>query len=400
MSSFEAARSPIIQSPGDASRLVASVGLALALSYAVFLAGSFVQGYWLIDQHGYGIGNDFVNLWAAGHLTLEGHPAAAYDWDLQRQAQIVGVGHPFDGDGAWPYPPPFLFAAALLASIPYIAASASWLIATASAYVLAVRNILGGRTGLLFACGFPGALWNVTAGQSGFLSAALLAGALASIERHPIFAGCCLGLLTYKPHLGLLFPLVLAVAARWRVIIAATATALMLAAASWLVFGSDTWQAFAHALSAVNQRTLADGGAGWNKLQTIYGLVRTLGGGDALAWTAQGVTTFGIAAWLCALWRTRTPFDLRVAALGVGALLATPYLFIYDTVVLAVPTAFFLRFALAHGLSRREGALLVIAGALILSYLHITAQVGLAATLIVAFLIAHRAAQTGSGSAQ
>ena len=376
---------------GDAPRLLAIIGLALALSYAVFLTACIVEGYWLIDRHGHGIGNDFVHLWATGRLVLGGHPAAAYDPDLQRQAQAIAIGRPFEGDEYWPYPPTFMFAAALIATIPYVPASAAWIVATGAGYVAAIRCILGGRLGLLFACGFPGALWTIMAGQSGFLSAGLIAGTLGLMERHPVFAGCCLGLLTYKPQFGLLFPLVLAVGGRWRVIIAATLMALILVGASWLAFGAGTWEAFVHSLTTVSQRTLSQGLSGWYSLQTIFALVRALGGSERLAWVIQSASALGIAVALCVLWRSRVPFDLKAGALSVGGLLATPYLFFYDLVLLAVPTAFFLRFALTNGFRRSECVLLPISGALILSYPLAPTQVGLAAILIVAFLIGHRA---------
>jgi hypothetical protein len=58
--------------------------------------------------------------------------------------------------------------------------------------------------------------------------------------------------------------------------------------------------------------------------------------------------------------------------------------------VLAVPVAFLLRLALARGFLRFEGLALAAAGALLLSYIVATTQVGLAASLVVALLIARR----------
>jgi len=72
----------------------------------------------------------------------------------------------------------------------------------------------------------------------------------------------------------------------------------------------------------------------------------------------------------------------------------TPYVLIYDSVVLAVPVAFLLHHHLEHGFSRSDVAGLVAASALLLSYLFFTAPVGLAATLIVFALIVRRAIQS------
>src|SRR6185295_1703313 len=107
-----------------------------------------------------------------------------------------------------------------------------WLVATLTAYAATLGGILRERAGILLALGFPATLWNLTAGQNGFLTAALIGGTLTLMERRPTLAGICLGLLTYKPHFGLLFPVALIAAGQWRVIAFAAATALALAAAS------------------------------------------------------------------------------------------------------------------------------------------------------------------------
>ena len=62
------------------SRLIVTICLALALGYLVILASALITGTWLIDAEGRPIAGDFVNVYAAGRLTADGHPALAYDW--------------------------------------------------------------------------------------------------------------------------------------------------------------------------------------------------------------------------------------------------------------------------------------------------------------------------------
>jgi len=88
----------------------------------------------------------------------------------------------------------------------------------------------------------------------------------------------------------------------------------------------------------------------------------------------QGGVAIAIAAALVVLWRSRAPFELKAAAIAVGIVLVTPYVFAYDLVVLAVPVAFLLRFGLARGFMRHEGLWLAAAGALLLSYIVATTQ--------------------------
>jgi hypothetical protein len=376
--------------PTDPRRLIAVAGLAVLLSELVFLGGAYFQGFFIADRAGHGIANDFVNVWAAGRLVLNGHAAQAYDWTIHRQVQEAAIGHAFDGAYRWHYPPPFLFAAAAVATLPYIPAGIAWLIATGAAYAAAIRGIVGERVGWLIALGFPGAIWNVTAGQNGFLTTALIGGALGLLERQPVLAGICLGALTYKPQFGILFPLVLAVTGRWCAFATAATTAVALAALSLAAFGTAPWLTLTNSVATANQLVLADGGMGWSKLQSVFGLVRALGGGETLAWIVHGSCAVAAAVAITLLWRTRAPYDLKAAALATAVVLVTPYAFAYDLVLLAVPCAYLLRFGLAHGFLRFESPGLVAAGALLLSYIVATTQVGLAASLIVALLIARR----------
>jgi hypothetical protein len=346
----------------------------------------------LTDPQGRPIANDFVNVWAAGRLALDGAAAAAYDWTLHRAAEVRAVGYDFDGYYGWHYPPPAFFFAAALATLPYLVAAVVWLVTTLAAYAAAIAGILGLRTGVLFALGFPAAIWNVTAGQNGFLTAALIGGTLGLLERHPALAGICLGLLTYKPQFGLLFPIVLIADRRWLTVAVAALMAITLAALSWLAFGSASWQAFAH-WAPLSSRALIDEGAlDWYRLQSVFALVRAHGGSETLAWTVQGVVSLLLAVGLVWLWKSHVAFALKAAALAAGALLATPYLFMYDLVVLAVAVAFLLRLALAREfLTGIESAALATAGALILIYPYVKTQVGLAAVVIVMALVVHRA---------
>ena len=105
----------------------------------------------------------------------------------------------------------------------------------------------------------------------------------------------------------------------------------------------------------------------------------------------QSVGTFAVAAALILLWRSRACYEIKAAGLAVGALLATPYIYMYDLVVLAVAIAFLLRLPLRRGFSAADIRALAAAGILILTFPYVKTQVGLAAVLIVAALVVQRA---------
>jgi arabinofuranan 3-O-arabinosyltransferase len=381
------------------SRPVELTCFALCVAQCAYLIASFVQGSWILDPNGQQIATDFVNVWASGRQALDGNSALAYDVLIHKEAEVAAVGHPFAGEYPWIYPPTFLFVATLLALLSFVPAYAAWIGLTFLAYVATVRAIVGNRAGFLFACAYPGILSNMTVGQNGFVTAALLGGSLVVMERRPMLAGCFIGLLSFKPHLGILFPLVLIAGEQWRAIVAASVATVLLVIASGFVFGMESWHAFLQSLPVASHSALTEGRADWAKMQSVFAVVRLLGGSTTLAWSLHLTLAGVIAIVLCAMWRSKISFDMKAAALATGALLVTPYLFLYDLVVLAVPMAFIIRAGWSTGYLRGEMLGLGFASLLVLIFPLLTAPVGLAAILVVALLIVRRVSVQARSSA-
>jgi glycosyl transferase family 87 len=363
----------------------------LCVAYAVFLAASYLHGHWLVDAAGRGRPSDFINVWAAGHLVLEGTPAAAYDWTIHKKAEDVAVGYAFSGYYAWLYPPPLLAVAALLALFPYAVAYVGWVAVTLPLYLATIRWLVGDRFGLLLAGAFPAVLANAMVGQNGFVTTALIGGTVGFMQRRPVLSGLCLGLLTYKPHFGVLFPFVLLIARQWTVLVTAAAVAVALVVLSGLTFGLATWEQFFHSLPMSSQIFLSEGKSDWAKLHSVYALTRVAGGSEWLGWSLQAAVSAATVVGLCLLWRGDAPFEMKAAALAAGTLLATPYVYLYDMPVLAVPIALLVRSAIASGWRPAEMYGLPACAVLMLAYLFLKAPLGLAATLIVMALVLGRA---------
>jgi hypothetical protein len=160
---------------------------------------------------------------------------------------------------------------------------------------------------------------------------------------------------------------------------------------SWLAFGTESWLAFFHWMPKFSQAFLTEGKATWWKLQSIFSMVRYLGGSEALAWAFQWALTASVATVLVLMWRSRVPYTLKAAALAVGTLLTTPYLFMYDMMVLAIPVAFLMRIGLKHGFRPYELPALGAAVALFLTFTFTGEPTGFAINLIVGALILGRA---------
>jgi hypothetical protein len=327
------------------------------------------------------LGTDFSNVYAAGTYALDGNPAAPFDPPRQyaREQAIFGAATPFYG---WHYPPFFLGLAALLALMPYGLALAVWQGVTFGLYLLAIRAILtspspagggshaaavrGGvseaqqssppagelrsptsplqgeveKMWLLLAAAYPAVFVNLGHGHNGFLTAALMAAALTQIDRRPILSGVLFACLAYKPQFGLLIPLVLGASGRWRVFAAATVTVLAMAALVTLAFGAQVWTAFLASTHFTRVVVLEQGDTGWQKIQSVFSVVRMWGGSVPLAYAVQGAVTLAVAAALAWLWRSRAAFPLKAAALAIGCILATPYSLDYDLMLIAPAIAY------------------------------------------------------------
>ncbi|MEH2531597.1 arabinofuranan 3-O-arabinosyltransferase [Bradyrhizobium sp. AZCC 1588] len=367
------------------------VCLVLAVANVSLCGVAYFSHWWVYDTNGLGIPTDFINVWAAGRLVLDGVPAQAYDWDIQKQIEVAKLGQDFVGYFAWHYPPPFLFVASLLAQLPYQLAYIGWVVVSFLPFLVAIRAIVGHTFGYLLALAIPMAFINALVGQNGFLTAALIGGTLYLIPVRPVQAGICLGLLTYKPQYGLLFPIALIAAGQWRVFISASVTAIALAFASWFAFGIESWLAFFHWMPKFSQAFLTEGKATWWKLQSIFSLVRYFGGSEPLGWAFQWVLTASVAVVMALMWRSRAPYTLKAASLAAGTMLTTPYLFMYDMMVLAIPIAFLIRIGLRNGFRTYELPALGVTVALIVCYMFTGIPTGLGATLIVGGLVLRRA---------
>src|SRR5205823_10368143 len=139
----------------------------------------------------------------------------------------------------------------------------------------------------------------------------------------PILAGVLLGLLTYKPQLGVLVPIALVAAGLWRTIAAAAATVAVLIAATGLVFGWSIWPAWLSGILAYSDQFAAESSEILHLMPTVFVAVLRLGAPPAAAQLIQAGAAIAAAAvvWDC-FRRGATP--LAAGALMTATFLATP----------------------------------------------------------------------------
>jgi hypothetical protein len=241
----------------------------------------------------------------------------------------------------WYYPPSFLLAVAPLSRLPPIPAYLLWLTLTALPFLWVLRRALGGDAiAIPIGLAWPASFVNALFGQNGFLTAGLIGGGLDLLERRPLLAGTLFGLSTYKPHLALPVGLALLAGRQWRAIGAAVLSAAAMIALSTALFGFDAWIAFARQGSALARSALENGDNPWSIMPITFAALRVLGGSIGTAWAGQAVVSLGALTAIVWKWRRPGgPTRLKAAVLVVGGLLATPFGYIYDLTLLALPLA-------------------------------------------------------------
>ena len=342
---------------------IKSYSILLIISYALGLAALFLTLRDGLDWDNRPFGTDFAAFYAAGTMVADGTPAAPYALAafIARQQALFGVQTALF---SWNYPPFFLVISRALAALPYLSALFAWQGVTLALYLAMLRGWMKPPFALLGGLAFPAVFVNLGHGQTGFLIAALFGGALLALERRPLLAGALFGLLAVKPHFGLLIPFALMASGRWRAFAAASATVAAITLAALAAFGQETFTAFLDSMAFPRVHVVEHANTGFHKLQSAFTAVRLVGGSVDLAYALHGLLLAMVVAATLWIWRGQADGRLKAASLMTGALLATPYVFDYDLVLLAPAMAALVSHGLERGFRPFEKSFLALAFAM------------------------------------
>lgn len=323
----------------DRLRVYPRIFVALYVAIAALWVAFSVD---LIDQKGKPLGYDFITFWSAADIALDGHPADAFDHEKLFAYQQKAV--PALSDEVvflWHYPPTFQLLSLPLALVPYLWSYGLFVALTLAVFLATLRLTIDlppaarpDAWWLLLA--FPGVFINIFHGQNAFLTTAVFAGGLLLLESRPVAAGLLIGLLSYKPHFGLLLPFVLLAGGYSRSFAVAAATALASAGLATAVLGLEPWRAFAANLETTRY-VLEQGLLPWHKMHSVFAMARLLGAGIPLSYALHGAVALVVAVLTVRAWRFAPPLGLRVALLTVATMILSPYFFDYDLAILALP---------------------------------------------------------------
>jgi hypothetical protein len=315
---------------------------------ALWMTRFYLSMLWNLDDRGFSELShrlpywDFTNLWAGSRMAIDGHVATLFDVDAYRAA-LRAMFSPDLPNQEWSYPPNILLLGVPLATLPILPAYLVWTVGTVLCLWLAIRPLKLGAALELAIVLSPAVVWNSVFGQNGALTTALLIGGLAVAPRRPLLAGILFGILTIKPHLGILVPFCLLASGNWRAILAAIATGVVIALATGLFFGFDVWRLFlteTRPLMTAIMEAPYPQPYQYNAI-TVFFTARAVGLGLGPAYGVQAVATIAaIAAAIWLWWPGRAvSHQERVVLTAVLAILATPYGYTYDAIGAAVAVA-------------------------------------------------------------
>lgn len=320
---------------------------ALAL-LGIVAYGSAVLG--LVESLGWSgldiglVNRDFVNYWVAGRLVLSGEQQELFTQAIYfaRLQEMFGPGYPIHN---WGYPPHLLLLLWPLGFLSYKTGLVVFLGTTYAMFLYAVYCFRAHRCPessllILALALIPYSLMMIDTTQNGFLTASLLLLGFALKDRHPAIGGLAFGLLTIKPQLGILIPVLLLFDRDYRTIAWAAGATLLLVLASAALFGIETWQAYLTETLAYQRSVMTDWfGIFLRMMPTTFGAVRTLGFDPSVASMIQwpfSIVSAALVGWI--FWRESDPLR-RLFALLCGTFLISPYAFNYDMGALCVVAA-------------------------------------------------------------
>lgn len=326
------------------ARRLRAHGLLFALAiWSVYIWTLATPG--LRDRNGNLKGTDFLHFYTIGSLAIEHCGADLYNMNAQAALAAQRVPES-SGISYLPlYPPQVSLLFAPLAGLSYPAALAVWWSFCTAIYAACcflvwrtcpnLRNY--GWTVAILALGFPAFFHLIAWGQTSALALACFTAMFLLLERNRNFlAGIALGLLIFKPQLGLAAAIVFAASGAWQIVSGAVLGATVELVAGVLYYGIAPLREWFHTLEGIDRLfpLLEPKPYQTHCLRTFWTMLLPWPWLTLVAYALTAVTALVITA---GLWRWKAPASLRLrfSALLLATVLLSPHLTVYDLVILA-----------------------------------------------------------------
>jgi arabinofuranan 3-O-arabinosyltransferase len=245
----------------------------------------------------------------------------------------------------WLYPPGYLVLILPFGTMSFAAAFLASTLVSVALIGLAMRPFARTAPAVWLALTLaPAYIPALLIGQNSLIWLACLLAALAALrDGRWVLAGVFVGLLTLKPQLGVMIAAALLGAGLWRTILAASATAILIAALPTLAFGPGYWPPLLSLLTEQSERLVTAIGSLSLMVGPFY-LMTLAGLPPVTALQLQLALSALCAVIVLLLWRSRhVGFDAKAAGLLLAILISAPYLWYYETAVMAAIGLFLLR---------------------------------------------------------
>jgi alpha-1,2-mannosyltransferase len=336
---FEPAVADVSRNGSACDPLYIQFVIGSAIFFALVEIAYFATSKLPFDAFGYLVGRDFVSTWMGACAALHGHPAVFFDFAHYNEVLRQTFSARLD-EHNWSYPPHILLLIWPFGFFPYLWGYAIWAVGGLFLFVWTGRGEKLSWSRILFLALSPMALIGIITGQNGFFTAALLIPAVANWDRRPALSGLLFGLLTVKPQLILLVPVVLVLTRRWRCLAYFGLTTGLMVVLTSVIFGPAIWTDYFSQAVPIQNFVMTHGtGLMLDSMPTPFMNVRLLGLPLTVAWVVQGIASvLSLAAVVWTFWKTRDPM-LSTALLLTASLVFTPYAFNYDMPALMIVLA-------------------------------------------------------------
>ncbi|EKD81483.1 MAG: hypothetical protein ACD_39C01787G0005 [uncultured bacterium] len=365
-------------------RVRAWASIAIAC-YLLILFALVFTAEGIIDLRGKPVATDFITFYSASKLLQKNPPSILYKTSSIHEEQKLLANDRVELF-AWHYPPPFMLIIYPLHLFNYYSAWIIWTIVTLIPLLVVLSIIYRHSLSVLVFLAFPGTFQNIIHGQNGFLTAFLLGAGLWLLDRKPLISGLLLGSLVYKPHFAILVVPVLIAGKHYKTLAGFAAAVTLWVTTTIIFWGISPWSAFFDNLPFAGY-LLETGALPFFKIPTPLSGALMIGFSAQLSRIVQLICSVFAITSAIYVWRNSNDNYIKTSTLIVSALLASPFAFDYDLVILAPAIACLLTQPVKGNKLRRSWALFFWILPFLAPTVALTTNIQIAPLAFVVFLL-------------
>lgn len=326
-------KTPLAETPEFLKNVLLWQAAIVVIILGLIFSKVSIENGFPMHRRGLVFGSDFMNMWHFGKAALADVPSLWYDNDLYNahlQTHIADYPNQYLS-----YPPHVMLLAAPFGLMGYKMALAVFCSISALCYYFATRDIFKTNASRLALWVMPTIALTLVAGQLSVLLAAAFIVINRTMDSRPWAAGLLIALMTVKPQIGFIFPIFLLATGRYKVFGFASLFSILFIGSSIAIYGVSVWETFLQTRVGEQMELLLHihpMTRGWMPSVAVNAGIAGFGP-KAMGAIHIVVALAAIGFMIWGVRQTRDKF-LQYALFLAVSFVATPYLMIYDTVIL------------------------------------------------------------------